>query len=75
LRLIFRGMKSVELRKSRPRTTKPFLVDLYETKSDSGCGAVVGQCLCYCVARVTDLSEMIALQNSSCVTVAEMRKY
>ena len=75
LRLIFRGMKSTELRLSRPSTAEPFLVDLYETKSDSGRGAVVGQCMCYITARVTDPSQMAALQESSCVTTAEMRKY
>ena len=75
LRLIFQGEKSVELRKSRPNTAEPFLVDLYETKSGSGKGAVVGQCLCYFAARVTKPSEMTALQESSCVTTAEMRKY
>ena len=75
MRLIFRGMKSTELRLSKPNTAEPFLVDLYETKSDSGRGAVVGQCLCYLAARVTNPSEMTALQGSSCVTAADMRKY
>lgn len=75
LRLIFQGEKSVEIRKSRPNTAEPFWVDLYETKSDSGRGAVVGQCLCYLAARVTELFEMTILQESSCVTAAEMRKY
>lgn len=36
---------------------------------------VVGRCKCYLAARVTDPSEMTVLQQSSCVTVADMRKY
>lgn len=60
---------------SKPNTAEPFLVDFYETKSDSGCGAVVGQCMCYLAASVTDPSQMTALEESSCVTVADMRKY
>ena len=75
LQLILSGIKDVELRKSRPRTAEPFLVDLYETKSYGGRGAVVGRCLCYCVARVKDLSEMAALQENSCVSTADMLQY
>ena len=75
LRLIFRGMKTTELRKSIPNTAEPFLVDFYETKSDSGSGMVIGRCKCYLAARVTDPSQMAALQDSSCVTVADMRRY
>lgn len=75
LRLIFRGMKDVELRKNMPNTAEPFLVYLYETKSQGGRGAVIGQCLCYCAARVAGPSEMTELQKSSCVTFAEMLEY
>lgn len=75
LQLIFRGMKSTEIRKSIPNTAEPFLVDLYETKSDSGSGMVIGRCICYLTARVTDPSQMAALQDSSCVSAADMRRY
>ena len=51
------------------------MVDLYETKSNGGKGMVVGRCLCYCVARVKDLSEMSALQEKSCVSTADMLQY
>lgn len=71
----FQGMKDVELRKNMPNTAEPFLIYLYETKSQGGRGAVVGQCICYCAARVTGPSEMTVLQKSSCVTFAEMLEY
>ena len=65
----------MEIRKSRPDTTESFLVDLYETKADGGCGEVIGNCLCFCTQKLSTPSEKAAVEGNSCVSADEIRRY
>lgn len=46
-RRILSGDKVIEIRKTCPNGDIPFRIFIYETKSDHGAGAVVGECTCY----------------------------
>jgi predicted transcriptional regulator len=69
-RKILSGEKTVEIRKTIPRCQCPFKVYLYETKL--GCGAVVGECLCYCVGKLDYLYDMTA---ASCLSPWQVQQY
>lgn len=40
--LIFSGQKTLEIRKTAPSCSYPYIIYMYETKRDGGAGAVVG---------------------------------
>lgn len=47
-KLILSGEKTIEVRRTVPRFEGvPFKIFLYETKSENGRGAVVGEATCY----------------------------
>lgn len=53
-RLIFSGQKPVELRKNAPRLPQDenqFRVLVYESRRNGGCGAVVGEAVCFFVEK------------------------
>lgn len=67
---ILRGEKIIELRKSKPQCECPVRLFLYETKK--GRGAVVGECLCYCIAEI-DHPEIVT--DGSCLTTQQIKDY
>jgi predicted transcriptional regulator len=68
---ILTGEKIVEIRKSAPQRGKaPFLVYIYETKA--GCGAVIGECVCYCTNQISDYS---AVSRFSLLSTKELAEY
>ena len=71
-RKILRGEKTADIRKSMPRRGCPFRTFLYETKSEGGCGAVTGECVCYCADHLRDLS---AVTGFSLLSVQEITDY
>ena len=71
-RAILSGEKTADIRKSMPRRGCPFRVFLYETKAGRGCGAVTGECVCYCVDY---LSELSAVTRFSLLSVQEIADY
>lgn len=76
MKLILERIKYIELRKSAPqqKSLGMFRVYLYETKSESGRGAVVGECICYLTAKAGP-KEYINLTAGSCLTELEIKKY
>lgn len=45
-KLIFKGIKSIEVRKTRPKIDTPFKCYIYESKSQCGSGQVIGEFVC-----------------------------
>ncbi|HUV84721.1 MAG TPA: hypothetical protein VMV86_03380 [Methanosarcinales archaeon] len=69
--LIFKGVKTIELRKSRPANIEyPFKVYIYETKL--GAGAIVGEYMCNGITT-SNLSLLVGL--GSCVSANELMEY
>lgn len=71
-RKILRGEKTADIRKSMPHGECPFRVLLYETKFEKGCGAVVGECVCYSADQIQDYSTVTAF---SLLSVPELAEY
>lgn len=72
LDLIFKFIKSIEVRKSAPKLKAPFKVYLYETKQ--GIGAVVGECVCFCAEKVGTM-DFSSITAGSCLEISEIREY
>lgn len=75
--LIFAGQKPVEIRKSAPHLPKgenQFRVILYETRSAGGCGAVVGEAVCFFVEKSVPPFN-VRLSDLSCVDPDSLREY
>lgn len=71
-RKILSGEKTADIRKSMPRGEGPFRVLLYETRFEKGCGAVVGECVCYCADQIRDYNAVTAF---SLLSVPELAEY
>jgi predicted transcriptional regulator len=69
--LIFKEIKILELRKSKPVSIEyPFKVYIYETKQ--GMGAVVGEYICRKIISINDAGPVV---ENSCVPVEDIKKY
>lgn len=69
--LIFKGVKTRELRKSKPVNIEyPFKVYIYETKQ--GAGAIMGEYICN---GITTSNLSLLVGTGSCVSTDEIMKY
>lgn len=76
-RLIFSGRKPVEIRKSAPRLPdgeNQFRVILYEARGNGGCGAIVGEAVCFFVEKAVPPFN-VRLSDLSCVDPDSLREY
>lgn len=47
-------IKKIEVRKNKPNQETPFLCFIYETKTEGGCGKVIGEFICNKVERLEE---------------------
>ena len=63
-------IKTIEVRKTKPRIERPFLAFIYEAKSNGGCGKVIGEFVCDRIdeyrAEFTDLQYSDARHKEVC---------
>ena len=79
--LIFKGEKTLELRRSRPRQDFPFKVYIYETRGDypkHGHGQIIGEFICRHIKK--DMNPSIGIvdadyERKSCVPAEQVIAY
>ena len=85
VQMIFSGKKTAEIRKSAPRalvsTKAPLRVWVYETKSEGGCGKLVGTFICRRIEwlNAVDFSTrsklLVEIAHASCLTEEQLKAY
>ncbi len=85
--LIFSGKKTLEIRKTAPSCSYPYIIYMYETKRDDGAGAVVGFFKCRMRIKTNAFGRGLygngteenatraIIAERACLTVDELIKY
>ena len=66
-------IKRIEVRKSKPKQTTPFVCYIYESKVKGGCGKVIGEFVCRGIMQPFDNLRRMA--KESCLTEEELITY
>ena len=64
-------IKTIEVRKTKPRIERPFPAFIYEPKANGGCGKVIGEFVC----RGMMNGGSPLLPKQSCLTLEEILEY